>query len=190
MVSLDPLTESGNGYRLLFQSGETFAGAAPRRPPAPARRRLRALRDGPAPVGARRAAFGYVGYPGEPALGPAAFMHRPSARYIPDAPLAHHWQDATHIAWGVATGGIAAGPFKLDASLFTGAEPDENRWAPDRPRFDSYSARLSVSPTATTTLQVSSGFIREPEALEPGVDQIRTTASALLRRAARARTAT
>src|SRR5258707_529717 len=39
----------------------------------------------------------YIGYPGEPALGPTVFMHRLSAMNNPDAPLSHHWQDATHI---------------------------------------------------------------------------------------------
>ncbi|HEX9953515.1 MAG TPA: hypothetical protein VGB53_17255 [Rubricoccaceae bacterium] len=178
MASLDPVTESGDGYRLLFQSGETFAGErlVDRQHPHDAVSELSATVS--APVGGA-AVFGYVGYPGEPALGPAAFMHRPSARYTPDAPLSHHWQDATHIAWGVATGGVAWGPLTLDASLFTGAEPDERRWTPDRPRFDSYSARVSLHPTPRTALQVSRGHIYEPEALEPGVNQVRTTASAL-----------
>lgn len=179
MVSLDPLTESGNGYRLLFQSGETFDGErlVDRQHPHDALSELSATVS--APAGGGVAAFGYVGYPGEPALGPAAFMHRPSARYTPDAPIAHHWQDATHIAWGVATAGVAAGPLKVDASLFTGAEPDERRWTPDRPRFDSYSARVSLNPTPRWALQVSQAFLREPEALEAGVDQWRTTASAM-----------
>jgi hypothetical protein len=178
MASLDPITESGDGYRLLFQSGETFGGErlVDRQHPHDAVSELSATVS--APVG-RTAVFGYVGYPGEPALGPAAFMHRPSARYTPDAPLSHHWQDATHIAWGVATAGVAWGPLTLDASLFTGAEPDERRWTPDRPRFDSYSARVSVRATPQTAFQISRGRIHEPEAIEPGVSQIRTTASAL-----------
>jgi hypothetical protein len=122
--------------------------------------------------------FAYVGYPGEPALGPVAFMHRPSARYMSDSPLAHHWHDATHIAFGTATLGATAGAFKVDASLFTGAEPDEDRYAFDRPRFDSYAGRLSYSPSSRLVLQASAGYLNEPEALEPGVNQVRTTASA------------
>ena len=106
-------------------------------------------------------------------------MHRPSARFSPDAPLSHHWQDATHVLWGVATAGLVAGPAKLDGSVFTGREPDEDRLAPDRPRFDSYSARLTLNPLPTVSLQVSAASLREPEAVEPGVDQTRATASAL-----------
>ncbi|HEX8385765.1 MAG TPA: hypothetical protein VF576_06255, partial [Rubricoccaceae bacterium] len=179
MVSLDPLTESGDGYRLLFQSGETFEDErlVDRQHPHDGLSELSATLA--VPVARGVAAFTYAAYPGEPALGPAAFMHRPSARYTADAPLAHHWQDATHIAWGVATGGLVVGPVKADASVFTGAEPDEQRWTPDRPRFDSYSARLAVSPSPSWSFQVSRAFLREPEALEPGVDQWRTTASAL-----------
>jgi hypothetical protein len=179
MLSLDPLIEGGDGYPLLFQSGETFEGErlVDRQHPhdlfselavAYARR-----------VGPSTSVFGYVGFPGEPVVGPVAFMHRPSARYNPDSPLGHHWHDATHIAFGVATLGMASGPVKVDASLFTGAEPDEERYGFDRPTFDSYAARLSYSPSPRVTLHASRAFLREPEALEPGVDQWRTTASAL-----------
>jgi hypothetical protein len=69
--------------------------------------------------------FIYAGYPGEPALGPVAFMHRPSALDNPDAPLSHHWVDATHITFGVATVGLRIGNFKLEGSSFTGREPDD-----------------------------------------------------------------
>lgn len=179
MVSADPLTEGGGGYPLLFQSGETFQGdrLVDRQHPHDV------VSEASVTLAARLsddvAAFGMVAYPGEPAIGPTAFMHRPSARFGADAPLSHHWQDATHIAWGVATAGVIVGPIKLDGSVFTGAEPDEDRLTPDTPRFDSYAGRISWSPSPQWALQVSRGFLREPEAIEPGVDQWRTTASAL-----------
>lgn len=179
MLSADPLTEGGDGYPLLFQSGETYQGVrlVDRQHPHDV------VSEASVTLAARLAdgigVFGAVGYPGEPALGPTAFMHRPSARFGADAPLSHHWQDATHIAWGVATAGIIAGPVKLDGSVFTGAEPDEDRLAPDRARFDSYAGRISWSPSARWVLQVSRAFLREPEAIEPGVDVTRTTASVL-----------
>ena len=179
MVSLDPLIEGGDGYPLLFQSGETFEGErlVDRQHPHDLFSELSlayAHRVAPG-----TSVFGYLAYPGEPALGPVAFMHRPSARFNPDSPLGHHWQDATHILFGVATLGVTSGPFKLDASFFTGAEPDEERYGFDEPTFNSYSARLSYSPSSRLTLQASRAFLKEPEALEPGVDQWRTTASAL-----------
>lgn len=179
MVSLDPLIEGRNGYPLLFQSGETFEGErlVDRQHPHELFSELSltyAHRVAPG-----TSVFGYLAYPGEPALGPVAFMHRPSARFNPDAPLSHHWQDATHILFGVATLGVTSGPVKLDASLFTGAEPDEERYGFDEPTFNSYAARLSYSPSERLALQASRAFLKEPEALEPGVDQWRTTASAL-----------
>ena len=38
------------------------------------------------------------------------FMHRPSAADDPFAPLGHHWQDATHEAFGVVTTGLTRAP--------------------------------------------------------------------------------
>ena len=94
----------------------------------------------------------------------------------PDAPIGHHWQDATHITFGVATAGINFGSkFKLEASDFTGREPDENRYSFDKPRFDSYSGRLSYNPDADNALQVSYGFIKNAEG--DGANQHRITAS-------------
>ncbi|HYC30207.1 MAG TPA: hypothetical protein VEB42_15340, partial [Chitinophagaceae bacterium] len=43
--------------------------------------------------------------------------------------------------------------------------------------FDSYSYRVSYNPSQHWALQFSQGFLREPEVLEPGIDQVRTTAS-------------
>ena len=47
---------------------------------------------------------------GEPALGPAAFMHRASSGENPAAPLGHHGQDSTHITFGVVTAGARGRP--------------------------------------------------------------------------------
>lgn len=182
MLSLDPLTEGGDGYPLLFQTGESFEGAPLIDRQHPHELFSEVSATFAQRVGERATVFGHLAYPGEPALGPTAFMHRPSARHVPDSPLGHHWQDATHILFGVATAGVAVGPAKLDASLFTGREPDEARYGFDRPRFDSYSARLTLNPSARWSLQASSAFLESPELLEPGVDQVRTTASVLYSR--------
>lgn len=179
MLSLDPLTVGGAGYPLLFQTGETWQGEPliDRQHPHDFFSKLSVMYGHQ--LGVRAGVFAYVGYPGEPALGPPAFMHRPSAVQNPNAPLGHHWQDATHILFGVATLGARYGAVKLEGSIFTGQEPGENRWNFDTPRFDSYSARLSINPTDRLALQVSRGYIHSPEALEPELDLWRTTASAL-----------
>jgi hypothetical protein len=170
MFSLDPVTEGGQGYPLLFQSGEAYNGRpiVDRQHPHDLFSELSVSYSHA--FSKEADAFIYVGYPGEPALGPVAFMHRPAALYNPDAPISHHWSDATHITFG---------EFKIEGSSFTGREPDDKRFNFDKPKFDSWSGRLSFNPSANWALQVSHGFIKSPEALHPDEDVNRTTASAI-----------
>ena len=176
MFSLDPVTEGGHGYPLLFQTGESW-----HHEPLHDRQHPHDLVDELAAtysrlLGGGRSAYFYLGYPGEPALGPPTYMHRLLAYDLADAPIGHHWQDATHITFGVATAGLNFGSkFKVEASDFTGREPDENRYSFDKPRFDSYSGRVSYNPDLNNALQVSYGFIRNAEG--DGADQHRVTAS-------------
>jgi hypothetical protein len=179
MMSLDPLTETRGGYPLLFQTGESYKGQA--------------LIDKQHPhdlfsglSAAYTYAFSkdvdltaYLGYPGEPTIGPTAFMHRISAMPNLDAPLSHHWTDATHITYGVASLGLRYKQFKLEGSNFTGREPDQYRYDFDRPRADSWAARLNWNPTSGLALQVSRAFIKGPEDLHPDENVRRTTASVL-----------
>jgi len=48
--------------------------------------------------------------------------------YNPFPPIGHHWQDSTHISFGVLTAGVYTGWAKLEGSIFHGREPDEDRW--------------------------------------------------------------
>ena len=178
MFSLDPLTEGGDGYPLLFQSGETYNGKplVDRQHPHDLFSELSVSYSHA--FSKNTDVFAYLAYPGEPALGAVAFMHRPSSLYNPDAPLSHHWVDATHISFGVATLGVRLGQFKVEGSSFTGREPDENRYNFDKPRFDSWSGRLSYNPSKNWALQVSHGFLKSPEELHADEDVNRTTASA------------
>lgn len=177
MFSLDPFTVGGEGYPLLFQTGESYKGEplVDRQHPHDFFSELSVSYAHA--LSKKSDVFLYVGYPGEPALGPAAYVHRPSGFFNPDAPLTHHWVDATHITFGVATLGFRYGPWKIEGSSFTGREPGENRYNFDKPRFDSWSGRLSFNPTEKWAAQVSHGFIKEPEALHPGENVNRTTAS-------------
>ncbi|HZZ87680.1 MAG TPA: hypothetical protein VFE13_05025 [Caulobacteraceae bacterium] len=182
MLSLDPAMGPA-GYPLLLQTGETADGVTPlvdRQHPHDLFMELAGVYS--VPIGAGASAFLYVGYPGEPALGPPTFMHRVSGMDDPAAPVTHHWLDSTHITFGVLTAGVVRGPFKLEASAFNGREPDQRRWDFDPPRFDSWSARASLNPTPDWALQVSYGFIRGLELLTPDVDQRRTTVSATYNR--------
>lgn len=176
MLSLDPIF-GGDGYPLLFQTGEAYRGRplVDRQHPHDLFSELSVAYT--QSFSKDVDAFIYFGYPGEPALGPVAFMHRPSSLNNPDASLGHHWQDATHITYGVATMGFRYKIFKLDGSIFTGREPNEERYDFDKPRFDSYSYRLTANPTRELSLQVSRAFIKSPEELNPDEDVWRTTAS-------------
>ena len=120
MFSLDALTVTERGYPLLFQSGESYKGEplVDRQHPHDL---FAALSIGYTQRLSKKVdVFGYFGYPGEPAISAPTFMHRTIALNDPDAPLGHHWQDATHITFGVATAGVRVGKFKGEFSSFTG----------------------------------------------------------------------
>jgi hypothetical protein len=178
MLSLDAVITGQKGYPLLFQSGES-AHSVPlvdRQHPHDLFSELSVAYS--YALSKKTDVFAYVGYPGEPALGPVAFMHRASSIDNPDAPISHHWIDATHITYGVATLGVRAGQFKIEGSSFTGREPDENRYDFDKPRFDSWSGRLSFNPSKNWAFEVSHAHIKSPEALHGNENVNRTVASA------------
>lgn len=183
MASLDPAIERGWGYPLLYQSGELYRGEPihDRQHPHDLFTELSASYS--YKVSEKQSLFVYGGIVGEPALGPPMFWHRPSGMNNPDAPIGHHWQDASHITWGVVTAGYNFGKVKFEGSAFNGTEPDENRWAFDRLRLNSFSGRISVNPTPELAFQVSHAYLKNPERGEPDLDHIRrTTASAIYNR--------
>ena len=113
-------------------------------------------------------------------------MHRASAFENPTAPLAHHTFDSTHIAMGVLTAGIETRPVAGRRLGLPRRRAGRAAMGPDgsRPARLVVGARL-VPAERQWTLQVSHGFLNEPEAHEPG-DVRRTTASASLDAQARA----
>jgi hypothetical protein len=178
MVSADPLM-GRTGYPELFQTGETADGVHPlidRQHPH--NLLMEAAGTYSVDLSDRSAVYGYAGVAGEPALGPPAFVSRFSGIDNPEAPLSHHWLDSTHITYGVATAGYVLDRIKLEASVFNGREPDQDRYKVELRRFDSYSARLSCNGLPDLSLQLSYGRIASPEQLEPNVAVRRTTASA------------
>jgi hypothetical protein len=180
MMSLDPLIERGYGYPLLYQSGELYRGEPlhDRQHPHDFVSELAATYS--YKIDDKNSFFIYAGLPGEPALGPPMYLHRPSGMNNPDAPIGHHWQDATHITYGVVTAGFTHDKFKFEASAFNGTEPDENRWAFDSPKLNSFSGRLSFNPTNEWAFQISHGYLKYPERSEPDLKVMRrTTASAI-----------
>jgi hypothetical protein len=179
MMSAEPFTIGASGYPLLLQSGETFEGEPlhDRQHPHDLFMELSAMYE--RSVSRSVGVMMYAAPVGEPAIGPVAYMHRPSALNDPFAPLAHHWTDATHITYGVLTAGVFTREVKLEATLFNGREPDEDRYDFDFGALDSYGARLSVNPTSHWALMASYGYLKEPEALHPEENQHRLGASVL-----------
>jgi len=178
MFSLEPAILGSDGYPLLLQTGETSGGEplVDRQHPHDLFMEL-ALKYNRALTNTVALEL-YAAAAGEPALGPAGFPHRMSAYADPLAPLSHHWQDSTHILFGVLTAGLYTKHVKLEGSWFNGREPDEDRYDFDLRVPDSYSFRVSVNPTANWSGQVSYGFLKEPEfVLEPGESVRRLSAS-------------
>jgi hypothetical protein len=176
MLSLEPVTLRRLGSPQVFQTGET-------------------LDDGPLidyqhphdffmaleakyerPIGERARVWLGAAPVGAIALGPTPFMHRTSADHNPTAPLAHHNLDSTHISRSVVSAGAAHGAFSVEASVFKGLEPDENRWDLDLGVPDSWSARV-VWTKGAWRAQVSGADLTAPDAIEPFADVVRLTSS-------------
>jgi hypothetical protein len=187
MFSADPWTATNRGYPLVLQSGEAYNGAPlhDRQHPHNLFMEIAGVyetavtRD----VGLQL----YAGPVGEPAVGPVAFPHRPSASSDPFAPLSHHWQDATHIAFGVLTTGLFTRTIKLEGSIFNGREPNQHRAeielrTPHDRTLDSYSGRLTVNPSDAWSVSTWYAYLHSPEQLEPHVAQHRFGASLLKER--------
>jgi hypothetical protein len=179
MLSVEPATVTSNGYPLLLQTGESNNGVPlhDRQHPHDFWMEIGTLYQ--VPLASRLALELYAAPSGEPALGPVAYMHRPSALDNPLAPVGHHWQDATHIAFGVLTAGVFTKYWKLEGSAFNGREPDDQRWNFDPIRLDSYSGRLTVNPDSQWSMTAGYGYLKSPEALRPNESIHRATASLL-----------
>jgi hypothetical protein len=176
MLSLDPATVTERRYPELFQTGETAYGKPIVDGQHPHDLFMELAVRYMQPLGDRTKLNLYFAPVGDPALGPVAFPHRVSASELPQAPLAHHLEDSQHIAYEVVTVGLTHGIFGIEASGFHGQEPGENRWTVGYGAIDSWATRLTITPSANWTGQVSVGRLTHPEAAEPG-DIVRSTAS-------------
>ena len=181
MFSFEPATVGGRNYPELFQQGETAYGnpIVDGQHPHDFFMEVAALYD--LPLSPHTLLSFYAAPIGDPAIGPTAYPHRQSASEDPIAALGHHQEDSTHIAFNTLTGGLTYRFARIEVSGFHGGEPDEHRWAfepsPNGHAIDSYSTRLTLSPTPDLTGQYSIAHITSPEALYPGENQQRQTAS-------------
>ena len=182
MLSFEPGTVSKRRYPELLQQGETAFGRAivDGQHPHDFFMELAALYD--YKLSANALLSFYAAPMGDPAMGPLAYPHRPSASEDPIAPLGHHLQDSTHIADDVITAGLTYRNVRLEASGFHGREPDEFRWKLDSGKIDSWSSRLTVNAGQNWSFQYSLAQLYSPEALAPGTDLHRMTASLMYNR--------
>ncbi|MEP6687091.1 MAG: hypothetical protein ABJC36_02005 [Gemmatimonadales bacterium] len=179
MLSAEPFTVGARGYPLLLQTGESYRGVPLRDRQHPHDLFMELSARYEVPVGRNLGLSIYAAPVGEPAIGPVAYMHRPSAQNDPFAPLGHHWEDATHITYGVVTAGVFSRTVQLEATLFQGREPDDDRYDFDFGALDSYGGRITVNPTPQWSLAASYGYLKSPEELQPDENQHRLGASVL-----------
>jgi len=175
MLSLEPATVSQRKYPELFQTGETAFGKQLIDGQHPHDFFMELAAEYVHPIG-RATGYLYLAPVGDPAIGPVAFPHRESAMELPQAPIGHHFEDSTHIAYDVITAGVVEGPVTLEASAFHGGEPDENRWNVESGPINSWAARLRIRPARSLDFQLSHAWLTKPERIEPGY-ATRTTAS-------------
>ena len=165
MLSLEPFTLDAHGSPQLFQTGESYQ----RTPLVNLQHPHDLLMGAGVTYRMARAGIKYsfgADLVGSPTLGPTAFMHRESARDNPQVPLTHHHIDSTHITPGVLRAGADIGSFTLETSVFRGEEPNEDRLDIEKPRLDSWAARVGWH-HGPWQAQVSGGHLEQPEWFEP-----------------------
>lgn len=135
-----------------------------------------------APSNRRGTVFGYVGLPGEPALGPPpSEMRRYAGFDTPDASLSRQWRDSQDSPVNVFTVGYSWHDLTIERSTFSRRHPDDKRRSGDTFRLDSRSVRLSFNPSPSWTVQLSRGSLSGVDQLVPNADVRRTSISTTYR---------
>ena len=184
MFSTDPWGVGSAGYPLLLQTGESNRGVPLHDHQHPHDLFMEVAALYRRAVAKNLGASLYLAPVGEPAVGPVAFPHRPSAANDPLAPISHHWQDGTHITFGVLTAGVFTRTANVEVSWFNGREPNEDRTDFDYAgrHLDSYSARISLNPGPRWSLSGWYAYLKSPEGLHPDESLHRFGVSALTTR--------
>jgi hypothetical protein len=181
MTSLESFVLPDSGYHELLQTGEVVNGhrRADMMHPEPPLMELSGEYEHS--VTSKLVSSVYAGVAGEPALGPVAYMHRPSAALDPFAPIGHHWQDASHASAGVVTAGLFSRMVKVEGSVFNAREPNDGRLGTDirNARLDSYAGRLTVEPAGRVAVAAWAGYLADHDPLTPGLGMQRYGGSIL-----------
>ncbi len=163
MASAEYFTLTKAGYPQLLQVAQPYEGGivTDRMHPHELLSEVAVLYDRPLTRSVRWSA--YLAAVGEPALGPVAYLHRPSAENDPTAPLGHHSQDVTHESFGVATVGVFSPTVHVEASAFNGNHPDELRTNFDYAgaKLNSFAARVTVNPSDRWSMSSYAAYLAE-----------------------------
>jgi hypothetical protein len=175
MWSLEPFTLPERGYPMLLQTGELLNGQPITDAQHPHDMFMEMAVTWDRQLSEKVGLSIYAAPVGEPAAGPSYFGHRPSAANDPFSPLGHHWQDATHVAFGTASVGIFSKTLRVEGSMFNGTEPDQIRTNLDyeHAELNSWATRVSWNPTPRWSTALSHANIVEHE----GDEVQRTTVS-------------
>src|SRR5216110_1503090 len=161
MASAEYFTVTRAGYPQLLQVAQPYRGGTltDRMHPHELFSEVAVMYDRPIGTGWRWSV--YLAAVGEPALGPVAYLHRPSAASDPIAPLGHHSQDVSHESFGVITAGLFSRLVHVEASVFNGAHPDEVRTNFDyeNAALNSFSARITVNPSPLWSVAASGAYL-------------------------------
>jgi hypothetical protein len=160
MATAEPWTLTGRGSPQLLQVAHDYQGA-----PAPDRQHPHEL-VAEASVAYEWASPGlalslYAAPIGEPALGPVAYNHRPSAAFEPGASLGHVAQDYTHESLGVVTVGAFGRRARVEVSAFNGSHPDDEHTNIDLQggKLDAVAGRITLAPSRSVTAAAWFGAI-------------------------------
>jgi hypothetical protein len=181
MTSFEALIDGPRGYPELLETGGAYRGfrIVDHQHPNDLLMALSGAYDRPLTSNLAWSVYGAA--VGEPALGPVYYEHRPSAADDPFAPIGHHWQDATHQAFGVVTAGLYTHAVKLEGSAFNAREPEADHFDLDYSgaRLDSYAGRVTANPIGALSLSAWGGYLFDHDPLDRGLGMQRYGASLL-----------
>jgi hypothetical protein len=136
------------------------------------------------PLSRRSSLFGYMGMPGDPALGPPpSYLRRFSEIIEPQTQMPVESLDSPGAISQVFTVGYVWRNLKVESSAFSSRDPEKRPVQTDSLKLDSRSSRLSFNPSPNWALQISRGYLSNLDQLMPYGEVRRTTVSATYNRA-------
>lgn len=157
--SLEPITVPEEGYPQLLQYVSPESGG-------PLLDRMRAhdlIGEAAVDVALRLTTASYVhlyaGAVGDPALGAVPYAQRISSEELVEAPFAYDVQEMAHQATRVVTAGVGGTIATVEGSVFHHSVTAGRHSSTGDGAIDSWSGRLTLTPTRNFSLQVSQGSL-------------------------------